>query len=120
MRRHATRFGLLSLLAFCLFLLPGTDRAADAGFSIAPFPFFTPITDCGTIDTVPGFYDVDGDGQPDDCTVWIADSGGAFIFNGVDSFNDGDRVFVDGLICNTCLTTCPAGAILSAKTASCP
>lgn len=93
------------MLALAIALLSATSAQA---FIAIPFPFFTPISECGTVGFVKSAID------DNDCKVWFADSGGAFLVAGIDGFDKGDRVFVDGLICNTCLTTCFAGAILNA------
>lgn len=84
------------------------------------FPFFIPIAECGTVGTVPSFLDLDNDGELDECTAWISDTQGAFLVAGLENFSVGDRVFVQGLICTTCLTTCAAGAIFNATLSSCP
>jgi len=115
------RTGLIAasvVAAAALVSTPGSSQEAD-GQVFFPFPFFTPIADCGTIDWAQGFYDFDGDGEPDDCLAWFADSGGAYIMAGLDAFDVGDRVFVEGDICNTCLTTCAAGAIFSPTFSAC-
>ncbi len=102
-------------------LLGSLARTADAG-AVPFFPFlFPPIAGCGTVGIVESFYDFDGDGYLDECLVWFADKGGAFLVAGLENFSVGDRVFVTGLNCTTCLTTCPAGAILFGNvTAGCP
>lgn len=82
---------------------------------VIPFPFFTPISECGKVGFVPSTFF-----EGELCKVWFAQSGGAFLVAGLEPFDEGDEVFVDGLICNTCLTTCLAGAIFNATvTAGC-
>jgi hypothetical protein len=111
---------VLAMLAVVgAFVLPSIARV-DAQVS-APNPFFTTIRSCGTVGLVPSTIDNDGNGQLDDeCKVWIADAGGAFIVAGIDNKPVGERVFVTGKVCNICLTTCMAGAIFDAKLGMCP
>ncbi|MCA8958947.1 MAG: hypothetical protein KDC38_00480 [Planctomycetes bacterium] len=97
---------------------PASSRADAMGISVIPF-LFPPISDCGTVGFVDSFYDFDGDGELDLCKVWFADSGGAYLVGGLDPYVEGDRVHVDGRICTTCLTTCPASAILFATVKDC-
>lgn len=97
-----------------------TPQATSTADAYVIIPFFTPIADCGTVDIAQGFYDFDGDGEPDSCVAWYADSGGAYLLDGLDNYNVGDRIFVEGLVCNTCLTTCAAGAIFDATISACP
>lgn len=92
----------------------GANHAADA-FFFFPVPFETPIAECGTVVTVPSWYDT-GD---NDCVAWLADSGGAYLVDGIESMPIGTRVFVDGMICNFCHTTCQAGAILDSTLSAC-
>lgn len=109
--RSRSRVLWLALLLVVAF--PVVTPDADAQI-VLPF-LFPPIADCGTVGVVPSFYDFDGDGLLDPCKVWFPDSGGgAYLVGGLDAYDEGDRVFVEGQICLTCLTTCPAGAILFA------
>ena len=87
---------------------------------IVPAPFGFPIADCGTVGTVPGLGDFDGDGILDTCKVWFADSGlGAFQFAGLEAFSTGDRIFVTGTVCVVCINFCPAGVIIFPTISSC-
>lgn len=110
------------LLAFCAIaatsmLIPASLAPdARAQFQV---PFYEPIADCGTIGFAAGYYDFDGDGENEDCLAWFADSGGAYFFNGIDVYNPGDRVYVEGDVCLFCDTTCAAGAIENACSSEC-
>jgi hypothetical protein len=94
----------------------GANRAADA-FIFFPVPFGFPIAECGTVVLVNSTFPPD-DGT-NDCKAWQADSGGAYLVDGIDSLPVGTRVFVNGTICNFCLTTCQAGAILDSSLSAC-
>ncbi len=86
--------------------VPTVVKAGPVGI---PFPFFTPIAECGKVGVVGSWLP-----DVDECKVWFSSSGSPFLVAGIDAFEVGDEVFVEGLICNTCLTTCFAGAILNA------
>lgn len=101
----AVRKPLVLVALAAVFSAPGVARAQI----FIPFPFFTPIAECGKVGFVPSTFF-----EGEECKVWFAGSGGAYIVAGLEPFDEGDEVFVDGLICNTCLTTCLAGAIFNA------
>lgn len=108
MRKSTTVLAGAALAAISILASPGAANEAEA-FSFIPFPFFTPIADCGTVGTVPNFY------GEEDCLAWFPDnSPGAYLVGGLDAFEVGDHIWVEGDICNTCLTTCAAGAIFNA------
>lgn len=114
MIRSVSLLVAIGVIFATLGIVAGHAQKAEA--QIIPFPFFTPIAECGTVITVPSVFPPETE-----CIVWKADSGGAYIVSGIEAFDIGDRVFVDGLVCNTCLTTCFAGAILNATiTDPCP
>lgn len=109
-----------SILAFLLIGAPGLIQKADAGVVSIPI-LFPPISECGTVDVVPSTFPFPDDDPENVCIVWRADSNNAaFLVSGIESFEVGDRVFVEGQICLFCLTTCQAGAILNSTVSECP
>lgn len=113
MRRNV--FAGMAGATLMLLAAPIGQNSAEAYF-VSPFPFFTPIADCGTVGLVPDLLN-----EGEYCTAWFPDkSPGAYLVGGLDDYDVGDEVFVEGLICNTCLTTCAAGAILNAQLSDCP
>lgn len=101
-------FGGAIVIAFMMLGGPMAPQAEGA-FPIFP-SFFFPIDDCGT---VAAFSTVDQDGSVEvQCLYWKADSGGSYTFGGIDVYEVGDRVHVNGQICFVCLSTCPAGTPL--------
>lgn len=117
--RTRVKSALMCAVAAGAMLAPQMARETDAFFVIIfPFP---PIAECGRVGTVGSWIDIDGDPNTEDtCKVWFAESGGAYLVAGIEDFEVGDEVFVEGQICTTCLTTCFAGAILNAQLSPCP
>ncbi len=116
---NRTRSILLgSAVAFALVSSAGLTKSAEAFYAL-PVPFFFPIAECGTVVLVDQTFPWP-DGDPEGgCLAWEADSGGAYLVGGLEAFNVGDRIFVEGQNCFTCLTTCAAGAILNAEISAC-
>lgn len=118
--KHGLKFGLVALVAGAAsFMTPGDTHSADAARFIS-LPIGYPIADCGTVGLVDSFIPFPGGEPQGGCLAWFPDnSPGAYIVAGLDAFNVGDRVFVTGLICSNCLTSCAAGAILDGQITPC-
>lgn len=98
---------------------PGDTNSANAAKSVL-VPIGYPFADCGTVGVADSWLNTDGSGEGT-CLAWFPDSGDgwAFLVSGLDAFEIGDRVYVDGLICDICLTTCFAGAMLDTTISAC-
>lgn len=94
-----------------------TNSASAAKSVIVPIGF--PIAGCGTVGYADSWLNSDGSGEGV-CLAWFSDSdGAAYIMSGLDNFQPGDRLHVEGLVCNICLTTCWASAIFDAVITPC-
>ncbi|MCA9282062.1 MAG: hypothetical protein KDA30_08490 [Phycisphaerales bacterium] len=97
---------------------PGTTNTANAAkFVVIPIGY--PIAECGTVGLADSWLNDDGSGEGT-CLAWYSDSTGwAYLVSGLDLFQVGDRVFVEGIVCDNCLTTCFASAILDSTITPC-
>lgn len=113
------KVGMVGVIAgAAMFATPGDTHSAQAAKSLL-VPIGFPLADCGTVGVADSWLN-EGAGEGT-CLAWFPDSGDgwAFIFSGLDKFNIGDRLYVEGTVCDICLTTCFAGAMFDVTITSC-
>lgn len=97
---------------------PSATNSANASKFIS-IPIGFPIAECGTVGLADSWFNVDGSGEGT-CLAWFADSTGwAYLVSGLDQFQIGDLLFVEGIACDNCLTTCFASAVLDSTITPC-
>lgn len=114
------RCGVLGMVAGGVVMFtPGDTNSAQAAKSML-VPIGYPFADCGTIGIADSWLNTDGSGEGT-CIAWFPDSGNgsALILSGLEQFEIGDRIYVEGLVCNICLTTCFAGAMFDTTITPC-
>ncbi len=108
--RNKARLTFLTVVTASLLGVFAPSTSEGLAFPIFP-TFFPPFADTGTV------VQLESDG--DLCLAWRADSDSAlYFFTGLDDFEPGDRLLVEGNLCLICLVqlTCgfPVSPILNA------